>query len=111
MTIVIRGMRPIRALTVVAVVAGGLLTGPLTGVAHAAATFVVNTAGNANDTFIDGNCDTSATAGSQCTLRGASQEANGAAGTDTISFSGFLSPYRVTLNASGLPAITSPVLI
>ncbi len=77
--------------------------------ARRAGPFVVNTAGNAGDTFIDGNCDTTATPGLQCTLRGAIQEANGNAGLDTINFA-LASPYRVTLNATGLPTITSPVL-
>ena len=110
MTIRIRRMRPIRALTVVGVITGSLLAGPLTGVAHAAATFVVNTAGNAGDTFIDGNCDTSATAGLQCTLRGAIQEQT-APRPPTHQLLRLRLAVPGTLNATGLPAITAPVLI
>ncbi len=47
--------------------------------------FVVNTAGDAAD-LVPGNgiCDSSASAGDQCTLRAAVQEANALAGADTI---------------------------
>ncbi len=111
MTVSVPFRRVWKSAGIVAITTVGLLVGPLTGTAFAAPlTFDVNTAGNASDTFIDGNCDTSAAAGLQCTLRGAIQEANGNAGADTITFS-LASPFRVTLTASALPAITSPVLI
>lgn len=106
---------PRRALATVSAASlatGVLLAGPLATVSRAAppATFVVNTAGNASDLAINGSCDTAATAGLQCTLRAAIQEANANSGPDTIQFA-LASPYRVTLTATGLPQITSPVTI
>jgi hypothetical protein len=90
---------------------GGVLAGTLTSPASAAPlSFDVNATGNVSDTFIDGICDTNGAPGQQCTLRGAIQEANANAGADTITFS-LATPFRVTLNATGLPPITSPVTI
>src|SRR6185436_17568752 len=63
------------------------LVGGLAGVfpAHAA-TFTVNLTTDAMDLSAgDGACDSSATAGDQCTLRAAIQEANALAGADVIS--------------------------
>src|SRR3954468_19623754 len=52
--------------------------------AHAAATFVVNSTSDTADASVgDGVC---ADASGGCTLRAAIQEANAAAGTDTINF-------------------------
>ena len=55
--------------------------------AAGAATFTVNLTTSATDLNPgDGVCDSSATAGSQCTLAAAIQEANALAGADTITF-------------------------
>jgi hypothetical protein len=101
-----------RVAIVVVTATSGLAAGALVAAPAFAAplSFDVNTTGNAGDTFLDGICDTSGAAGQQCTLRGAIQEANANAGADTITFS-LLTPFRVTLNATGLPPITSPVTI
>lgn len=100
-----------RAAAVIPLVSAGLVLGPWADVAHAAPLRLdVNVTGNASDTFLDGICDTSGTAGLQCTLRGAIQEANANAGHDTITFS-VATPFRIALTATGLPAITSPVTI
>ena len=56
--------------------------------AAAAADFTVNDPGNAPDATLDSLC---ATAGGQCTLRAAIQEANFTAGADRILFSGAMS--------------------
>lgn len=55
----------------------------------AAATFTVNSTGDAVDAAIDGVCDTGATisgGAAECTLRAALQEANATAAADTIAF-------------------------
>ncbi len=96
----------------VALVAGLLVVGPLAGVASAAPlTFSVNTATNAADNNVgNGLCDTAGAVGDQCTLRAAIQEANANVGADTINFS-LLSPYRILLDTTVLPPVTSPVTI
>lgn len=106
-----RGFAAVRSLTVLSLAAGALCAVGVTGVAYAdSAVFVVNTAGNADDSVIDGSCDTDPAPGLQCTLRAALQEANANPGTDTIQFA-LPAPYTITLTADGLPAITDPVLI
>jgi CSLREA domain-containing protein len=81
--------------------------------AAAAATFVVNRTGDAADRDRgDGVCDASATAGHQCTLRAAIQEANATAGKDTINFHiGTTTGVKTISPASHLPTITEPVVI
>src|SRR6266542_1252311 len=72
-------------------------------------TLTVNTLGDAADSSVgDGHCDTDpGTAGDQCTLRAAIQEANAVFGDDTISFS-----VTGTINLTGaLPDIISNVTI
>src|SRR5262245_12231699 len=81
------------------------------GPATAAATFVVNKTGDAADLKVgNGKCDTSSTAGAQCTLRAAIQEANALAGTDTINFK-ITTTSKVIKPASQLPQVTQPVTI
>ena len=74
-------------------------------VAHAAATFTVNSLGDTPDAAPgNGLC---ADAGSACTLRAALQEANALAGDDTINFS-----VTGTINLTGvLPTISSNMII
>jgi CSLREA domain-containing protein len=72
-------------------------------------TLTVNTLGDAADAFIgNGQCDTDqTTAGDQCTLRAAIQEANAVFGDETIGFS-----VTGTINLTGvLPNITSNMSI
>lgn len=71
-------------------------------------TFTVDRAGDEPDDMIgDGVCET----GNGCTLRAAIQEANAAAGRDTINFNiDTAVPISITLT-SPLPVITSPVMI
>lgn len=70
-----------------------------------AAIFVVNDAGDASDSVINGTC---ATAGNVCTLRAAIQEANATVAQDTIRFSTGASTIMVT---SALPPIARPIII
>jgi CSLREA domain-containing protein len=66
-----------------------------------ALSLTVNTPGDAADVTLDGNCDSNTgMAGSQCTLRAAIQEANNAAGADTIGFDPALNGSTITLNSS-----------
>jgi hypothetical protein len=82
-------------------------------VAAAATTFVVNRTGDAPDLNVgDGRCDTSATTGSQCTLRAAIQQADKTAGADTINFNiGGTTGVKTISPAKPLPTITGPVTI
>ena len=76
--------------------------------AHAAATWIVNSASDAGDSSVgNGICATSTGA---CTLRAAIQEANALAGPDTIEFA-IGSGLQTIAAASQLPTITSPVTI
>jgi len=71
---------------------------------------VVNNTGDAADSNVgDGLCDTDPAPGDQCTFRAAIQEANLAAGADTISFN-VPNGSTITLN-SALPDIVSDVTI
>ena len=73
-----------------------------------AATFVVNSTGDAGDASAgNGTC---ATAGSVCTLRAAIQEANALAGPDTINFSIGTGPQTIA-PATDLTAITTQLTI
>ena len=74
-------------------------------------TLVVNTLGDAADANIgDGICDTDpGTAGAQCTLRAAIQEANSATTDDTINFS-LAASSSITLN-SVLPELLGNLVI
>jgi parallel beta-helix repeat protein len=83
-----------------------LFTGGLP--AHAA-TFTVNLTTDAGDLIAgDGACDSSPTAGDQCTLRAAIQEANVLAGADVISVP--VGTYILTATLGSLN-VTSDVLI
>lgn len=54
-------------------------------VAHAAATFNINSTGDSPDSNLgDGNCNDG---GGNCTLRAAIEQANALAGSDTLNFS------------------------
>lgn len=76
--------------------------------AHAA-TFTVNLPTDAGDLIAgDGACDSSATAGDQCTLRAAIQEANALAGADVISVP--VGTYILTPTL-GILNVTSDMLI
>jgi CSLREA domain-containing protein len=76
--------------------------------AHAAATFVVNSTSDTADANVgDGVC---ADASGGCTLRAAIQEANAAAGTDTINFQ-IGSGLKTIVMTSDLPIISDPVVI
>lgn len=76
-------------------------------------TFTVNVNSDDPDIALDGVCDSSAViAGDQCSLRAAIQEANNAAGLDTIDFDiPGPGPFSITLTSGELPAIASPVII
>jgi CSLREA domain-containing protein len=76
--------------------------------AHATATFIVKSTGDAPDTAPgDGAC---VTAGGPCTLRAAIQEANALAGSDTINFDIGAGVPSIALG-SPLPTITGQVVI
>ena len=75
----------------------------------AALSLVVNDSGDAPDLTLDNDCDTSAAAGSQCTLRAAIQESNNVPSPDSISFS---LPAGSTISlGSALDSITDAVTI
>jgi CSLREA domain-containing protein len=88
---------------------------------QAPTTFTVNSTGDQNDldfpggTFdgsSDGACDVdSGTAGDQCTLRAAIQEANATTDADTINFNIGGSGVKTISPATSLPSITEPVTI
>jgi len=72
-------------------------------------TFTVDSNGDANDASVgDGNC---ATAGGNCTLRAAIQEANDDGANDTIEFSIPTTGTFATISPSTEFAITNPVTI
>ncbi len=93
--------------------------------AHAATTFTVNFTGDENDLDFpggvfdgssDGKCDVdSSTAGDQCTLRAAIQQANVTKGADTINFDiPGTGPHTINVGGTGngpLPDITKPLTI
>jgi hypothetical protein len=86
--------------------------------AHADTTFTVNSTGNTGDTNPDGTCDSNSTATVVCTLREAIQEANAAAGDDTIEFEipdnpniAGLEVKTIAPTAAFLPQITDTVTI
>src|SRR3712207_1629094 len=68
--------------------------------AHAATTFTVNSTADTGDATPDGSCDS-------CTLREAIQEANAAAGAETINFDIPGTGVHTISPASHLPAITA----
>ena len=80
--------------------------------AGAYADFTVNDPGDAADEDLaDADCDAAATAGTQCTLRAAIQEANDTAGPDSIGFA-FPGPGVTTIApATSYPTITGPTTI
>ncbi len=80
--------------------------------AHAAA-FTVNSTGDGADADLtNATCDVdTATAGDQCTLRAAIQEANDTPGTDTIGFDIPGTGVKTIAPASALPAATDPLTI
>jgi hypothetical protein len=76
------------------------------------ADFTVNDAGDQADANLaDADCDVSGTAGIQCTLRAAIEEANETAGTDVISFAFPPSGVTTIAPASAYPDLTSPITI
>ncbi len=87
----------------------------LAAVPAQAATFTVNTSTtDAQDANLgDGQCDWDlATAGNQCTLRAAIEQANATSGADTINFNiGGTASVKTISPASELPAITEAVTI
>jgi trimeric autotransporter adhesin len=92
-----------------AVVAVMLLTGRS---AHAATTFTVNQTGNLGDAVRNGMCDVLlTTAGNQCTLRAAIQEANATPGKDTINFNIPGGGVKTIKPSSALPKIRDEVII
>ena len=75
-----------------------------------ALTFTVNDTGDAGDVNLaDTVCDSGASAGEQCTLRAAMQEANDQSGGDDIDFSIPGAGVHTIAPATTLPALTSPV--
>jgi hypothetical protein len=80
--------------------------------AHAATTFTVNQTGNLGDALRNGECDVLLpTAGHQCTLRAAIQEANATTGKDTINFNIPGSGVQTIKPTSALPKIRDAVII
>jgi titin len=78
---------------------------------RAAATFTVNRTGDAADLNLANTaCDVSTTAGNQCTLRAALQEANDTPGDDIINFN-ITSASKVIAPASPLPVAMENVTI
>lgn len=75
-------MKIYRVLLTLIIFTGLFLAGSLIGKTYAA-TFTIDSTGDAADAAIDGNC---ATAGAVCTLRAALAEANANSITDTIAF-------------------------
>lgn len=80
-----------------------------------AATFTVNNTGSQDDADAlapggnDGVCDIDLnTAGLQCTIRAAIQEANDTAASDTILFASSITSITLT---TGLPTITTPMIV
>jgi CSLREA domain-containing protein len=80
----------------------------------AGVTFVVNSTGDGADASIDGACGTAGPLvgnDPECTLRAAIQEANAAAGADTIDFSIPGSGVQTIAPSTELPTVTQPVVI
>jgi CSLREA domain-containing protein len=95
-----------RRIAAIAAVLGAL------GVASPASalTFTVNETGDAGDVSLaDTVCDSSATAGEQCTLRAAIQEANDESGGDDIDFNVPGAGVHTIAPATNFPVLTSPV--
>jgi CSLREA domain-containing protein len=91
---------------------GSLVLGSALAVAPAqAAIFTVDSTGDQADLAIDGTCDVDPGAPIVCTLRAAIQEANAAAGADTISFNIAPAGSHTIVISTALPTITSPVTI
>ena len=102
------GLRTALAVSLAVIVGAAVLTGRPPTVQ--AATFVVNSTGDAPDAVLNGTCET-ATPG-ECTLRAAIQESNFVGGTDTINFNIAPGPPVKTIApASALPSITQSVVI
>src|SRR3954451_8485459 len=79
--------------------------------AASAATFTVNTVGDAADpTPADGLCDVDPGAGNQCTLRSSINASNTSGPDDIIEFDFPTEPTTIGL-ANDLPAVTDAVLI
>ncbi len=75
-------------------------------------TFTVNSTGDEDDPDSrDGKCDVSATAGDQCTLRAAIQQANVTSGADTINFNIPGNGVHTITPISALPSIFDPLTI
>jgi hypothetical protein len=97
-------------LAVVVMVALSLLVASRS--AHAATTFTVNQTGNLGDAIRNGECDVLLpTAGHQCTLRAAIQEANATPGKDTINFNIPGGGVQTIKPTSALPKIRDDVII
>lgn len=86
---------------------------PWAGTANAAAVFTVNTNGDGSDQdTADNVCDVdTATAGLQCSLRAAIQQANVLAGADTVQFNIPGAGAHRIKPASQLPSISQPLTI
>jgi CSLREA domain-containing protein len=106
------------ALMVVAIMmAISLVVGASAKLAYASTTFTVNSTGDASDADLtNAACDVDATtAGNQCTLRAAIQEANDTTGADTINFdvsgAGCVDGVCTISPSTELPIITDQVII
>ena len=100
--------RPILLLAVVLALLFGLLAAKP---AHAA-TFTVDSIADLDDVTLDGVCDANAGLANPCTLRAAIQEANFAAGADSIDFEiPGDGPHTIAPASEDLPTIVEPVTI
>jgi hypothetical protein len=111
-----RGLPIWRALLALLVVGGILLLALSSGPAVAAITLTVNSTDDQGEPAAmqgDGRCDWDAsTAGRQCTLRAAIEEANGISGADTIEFNiGGTDALKTISPSSALPTITDTLTI
>ena len=98
--------------TLLAVVAMVALSPVAAGAARASTTFTVNQTGNLGETILNGECDVLVpTAGHQCTLRAAIQEANATPGKDTINFNIPGGGVKTIKPTSALPTIRDAVII
>jgi trimeric autotransporter adhesin len=96
-------------LVVVAMLALSLVAA---GAARASTTFTVNQTGDLGETILNGECDVFLpTAGHQCTLRAAIQEANVTPGKDTINFNIPGGGVQTIKPTSALPKIRDEVII
>lgn len=74
-----------------------------------AATFTVNSTGDASDSLLNGTCDVGA---AECTFRGAIEESNATVGADQIEFNiGGGGAQLITIGLTSLPSIIYPLSI